>query len=67
MVKAHRIFMKYKDIIVLEDVTKQTAIKRLQRLKNIYQCTNATIRNYAEFNGQKEEYIIEKMQAFNLI
>lgn len=67
MIHPHRIFLKYKDIQVLECCSKPTAITRLKRIKNIFKCNSVTIRNYAEFHAQNEAYIIEQMTNFKLI
>lgn len=65
--KHYRLYIKVKDIQVLEGCCYVTAFRVLQKIKEFAQTQTPTIRNYAEFRQQKEEYIIEKMQEFKLI
>jgi len=67
MVEFHRIFIKIKDIQILEGVCQLTAIRIFKRIKEKYNTNYPSIRNYADFKGQNEGYIIDTMRKFNLI
>lgn len=67
MISPHRIFIKIKDIQVLEGSCQLTAIRIIKKIKEKYETDYPTIKNYADFRQQNENYIIEKMTEMKLI
>lgn len=67
MIKLHRIYIKKKDIMVLEGVEEKTAARRIKKIQQMYNCIKPTIADYAKFNGNSEEYIIKNMCEMKLI
>ncbi|MFZ4402093.1 MAG: hypothetical protein ACOYO1_18835 [Bacteroidales bacterium] len=67
MIQKYRIFIKCKDIEVLEGVTQKTALNIIREICLKQQTHKPTLKDYAIYNRIEEAYLIEKMLLQNLI
>jgi len=67
MINKFRIFIKCKDIEVLEGVSQKTALKVIENICLKQQTHKPTLKDYAIYNRIEESYLIEKMILQNLI